>query len=168
MPKDIPDCPDKFQPPEPDRRSEKYDLELITPLFGGGVEVRKNDEKHLISEKAIRGQLRFWWRATRGRMFDTPDALWRREEEIFGSTEFASPLRVVVNLQNAPLFASKRDFPQRKYPGYALFALQQGEQVICEGLKFWVTLSWVGESQLTRQRAAQNAARVKGQANGAA
>jgi CRISPR-associated protein Cmr1 len=43
---------------------------LITPLFGGGVEPGVNDDVTLISGKAIRGHLRFWWRATRGGQFD--------------------------------------------------------------------------------------------------
>src|SRR4051794_27912637 len=42
---------------------------LITPLFGGGVEPGVNDDVTLISGKAIRGHLRFWWRATRGGQF---------------------------------------------------------------------------------------------------
>lgn len=40
--------------------------QLITPLFGGGVEAGKNDSQMPINGKSIRGQLRFWWRATRG------------------------------------------------------------------------------------------------------
>jgi CRISPR type III-B/RAMP module RAMP protein Cmr1 len=40
--------------------------QLITPLYGGGVEANKNDELTPIRGTEIRGQLRFWWRATRG------------------------------------------------------------------------------------------------------
>ena len=36
--------------------------ELITPLYGGGVESTKVDEKMPIRVSSIRGQLRFWWR----------------------------------------------------------------------------------------------------------
>lgn len=39
-----------------------YDVELITPLFGGGVEAGVNDLEMPIRAKALRGQLRFWWR----------------------------------------------------------------------------------------------------------
>src|SRR5947209_16197898 len=45
-------------------QERKY--ELITPLFGGGVEPKKNNLEQLINGKSIRGQLRFWWRACRG------------------------------------------------------------------------------------------------------
>ena len=50
------------------KQVRKY--KLITPLFGGGVEPGVNDEMTPISGKAIRGHLRFWWRATRGGQFD--------------------------------------------------------------------------------------------------
>lgn len=36
--------------------------ELITPMYGGGVESTKVDEKMPIRVSSIRGQLRFWWR----------------------------------------------------------------------------------------------------------
>ena len=39
---------------------------LITPLFGGGVESKESDPIKCVTEKGIRGQLRFWWRACKG------------------------------------------------------------------------------------------------------
>jgi CRISPR-associated protein Cmr1 len=64
-----------------------HKYELITPLFGGGVEPGINDEITPITGKTIRGQLRFWWRATRGgefgggrdgllQMKECEDAIW--------------------------------------------------------------------------------------------
>jgi CRISPR-associated protein Cmr1 len=44
--------------------------ELITPLFGGGVEPGFADPATIIRGPSIRGQLRFWWRACRGGLFD--------------------------------------------------------------------------------------------------
>lgn len=66
----------KIQPPQnliPDEpplapgevRQERH-YRLITPLFGGGVEPGAADPVTIIRGTAIRGQLRFWWRATRG------------------------------------------------------------------------------------------------------
>ncbi len=40
----------------------RYDVELITPLFGGGVKAGENDTRLPIRAKSLRGQLRFWWR----------------------------------------------------------------------------------------------------------
>lgn len=42
------------------------EYKLITPLFGGGVEPGYADPISVIRASEIRGQLRFWWRATRG------------------------------------------------------------------------------------------------------
>src|SRR5690348_3068260 len=60
------------------RQERKY--ELITPLFGGGVEPGVNDEVTPISGKAIRGQLRFWWRATRGQFGGDDEGLRKMKE----------------------------------------------------------------------------------------
>lgn len=56
---------------------------IITPLFGGGVAPRENDELKLIRETSIRGQLRFWWRAMRGS--GSLSEMKKREDAIFGS-----------------------------------------------------------------------------------
>ncbi|MBT9176799.1 MAG: hypothetical protein DDT20_01121 [Firmicutes bacterium] len=58
--------------------------ELITPLFGGGVESGVADPVTIIRGSEIRGHLRFWWRACRGgqfggnlaRMKEAEDLLW--------------------------------------------------------------------------------------------
>ena len=65
MPKEIPACPKKPNPTVEEGRS--YKIELITPIFGGGVEPRVNDPSFPIRPTTIRGQLQFWWRATAGR-----------------------------------------------------------------------------------------------------
>ena len=39
---------------------------LLTPLFGGGVEPREADPVSVVRATAVRGHLRFWWRAVRG------------------------------------------------------------------------------------------------------
>src|SRR5437764_717146 len=86
MPKDIPNCPGK--PQETVELPKTYAVEVITPLVGGGVEAGRIDERFPIRATAIRGHLRHWWRLTIGRSLGA--GMWRREEEIFGSTEFPS------------------------------------------------------------------------------
>jgi CRISPR-associated protein Cmr1 len=57
---------------------------VITPLFGGGVEPAQADPISVVRASEVRGQLRFWWRATRGGQFggnlqamrDAEEALW--------------------------------------------------------------------------------------------
>ncbi len=59
--------------------------ELITPLFGGGSEANVVDVDNPIKGTAVRGHLRFWWRATRGGRFDGDLKKMKAcEDEIFG------------------------------------------------------------------------------------
>src|ERR671926_1469036 len=86
------------------RQTRKY--KLLTPLFGGGVEPGVNDEVTPISGKAIRGHLRFWWRATRGGQHGKLDEMKKAEVSIWGGvgdddTGQPSTVQVVVNIISA-------------------------------------------------------------------
>jgi CRISPR-associated protein Cmr1 len=78
-------------PPEIKKREDGRIIQvrrykLITPLFGGGVEPNQADPITVVRGTEIRGQLRFWWRATRGGQFDgNLPKMRQREEEIWGS-----------------------------------------------------------------------------------
>ncbi|WP_338709149.1 type III-B CRISPR module RAMP protein Cmr1 [Paenibacillus amylolyticus] len=78
-------------------RANTYTIALVTPMFGGGHETGQVDANRLIRESTIRGQLRFWWRATRGARFKNTYELRQREAEIFGDTVTPSSVRVTVN-----------------------------------------------------------------------
>ena len=58
----------------------KFDVEFVTPTFLGGAygnaEIRTAPFKNL---------LRRWWRIVNGRL--SPEELWKKESELFGSTE---------------------------------------------------------------------------------
>jgi len=159
-PSDIPPCPQGLARPPSDRVVQEYKIHLITPLFGGGVDVRMNDPSRPIRESAIRGQLRFWWRATRGRRFGHTSALSQQEEAIFGSTQFPSPLCVEVESFASPAFVEKTAF-QSGPARYALFALQDGDQLIREGLEFRLKLTWISVRELALRRKAQNKERLQ-------
>lgn len=66
--------------PVVDMITQVREYELITPLMGGGVEAGYVDLELPVNAKAIRGHLRFWWRATRGGQYPTIAKL--RESEI--------------------------------------------------------------------------------------
>ncbi|MBI2806670.1 MAG: type III-B CRISPR module RAMP protein Cmr1 [Planctomycetes bacterium] len=92
---DIPDCPPK---PTPGRTGERsYDIELITPMFGGGVSTRVNDPSFPIRPTSIRGQLQFWWRATVGAQYATRQELRAAQSAVWGDT-LASRLQVRVEV----------------------------------------------------------------------
>jgi CRISPR-associated protein Cmr1 len=96
MPKMI-DCPPEPPRSAPVQEERTYRIELITPLFGGGVDAGVNDPTMPIRATAIRGQLQFWWRATRGAAFADLEALRTRHCQVWGATEHASPVNVLVN-----------------------------------------------------------------------
>jgi CRISPR-associated protein Cmr1 len=50
----------------PGKVTWKAEIELISPVYGGGAEPGRFDEDRPFRGPAIRGQLRFWWRATQG------------------------------------------------------------------------------------------------------
>jgi CRISPR-associated protein Cmr1 len=106
--------PNIEKPPEvvkkpDDRITETRKYRLITPLFGGGVKTQEADPLTVIRGASVRGQLRFWWRATRGGQFNGDlEAMRKAENAIWGSAakkgdENTGPSKVqvvVLNIQN--------------------------------------------------------------------
>ncbi|HMA33299.1 MAG TPA: type III-B CRISPR module RAMP protein Cmr1 [Chloroflexia bacterium] len=75
--------PPAVQPaPRPGTVTETRDYELITPLFGGGAAPREADPVTVVRGTAIRGQLRFWWRACRGARYGGDLARLRAAEDL--------------------------------------------------------------------------------------
>lgn len=95
--KSVPPRPSGVEP-HPHSIARVYKLQLITPLFGGGVEAGVNDPITLIRPSSIRGHLRFWWRATRGEEYETAEALRAREGEIWGTTDNPSSVQIEVRV----------------------------------------------------------------------
>ena len=67
------------------RETIKLELQLITPMFGGGYKAREVDTVQPIRPAAIRGHLRFWWRATAGARYATVEELHKAERELWGA-----------------------------------------------------------------------------------
>lgn len=82
------------------------DVELITPLFGGGVEAKKVDEACWLRGSEVKASLRFWWRALYGHRYPTSKDLHEAESKLFGSAKgnegVASPVAVGVVQIQAP------------------------------------------------------------------
>jgi CRISPR-associated protein Cmr1 len=91
--------------------------------------------------------------------------MWQREEEVFGSTEFPSPLAVRVSgCSSVEQFdPSDGKLVDRFGPvAYALFASIENEhRVAAEGIKFDLMIHVPGADYLNRRRAAQNDQRKK-------
>ena len=59
--------------------------QLITPLYGGGVEPEKADEISVVRATEIKGHLRFWWRAIYGGTYDDVNQMRETEEALWGA-----------------------------------------------------------------------------------
>jgi CRISPR-associated protein Cmr1 len=81
-----PSSPPEVVKREKDFTTQSRRYKVITYLYGGGVEAEKADPVTIVRPSEIRGQLRFWWRATQGgRSGGKLSELRKLEEEIWGS-----------------------------------------------------------------------------------
>lgn len=147
-------CIDGIESIGPGGSSEErvYEIELITPMYGGGVVAGVNEQERPIRVPSIRGQLRFWWRATRGTAFTSLEELKKREAAIWGSTERSSPtwVRVACDSYNQVRErAANYGFEKYGPETYALFpAVNNGQNLVKEGLKFTVSLRCLKEHEV--------------------
>lgn len=93
---DIPVCPGPPAIRSVARTTQEYAIGLVTPLFGGGVEAGNPDESMPIRGTSIRGQLQFWWRATRDASCGNYSDLLARHAEVWGTTDKSSPVEVDI------------------------------------------------------------------------
>ncbi|HRI06726.1 MAG TPA: type III-B CRISPR module RAMP protein Cmr1, partial [Nannocystaceae bacterium] len=77
-----------------------FTFRLITPMFGGGVEIngpqKPCDPITPIRVPSIRGQLRFWWRACNPAKAETAEELFKAEEALWGSTKEPSKVQIAL------------------------------------------------------------------------
>jgi len=135
----VPARPENTQPMAEKLKLE-YAIKTITPIFGGGVDPGKSDPVSVVRVPAIRGHLRFWWRAVRGSQSGlTVSALRKREAEIWGSASVPSAVVVEVKVTNPGKSVDWAHYaPNARgtevlqvhdgYPGYALFPFQRNLQ----------------------------------------
>lgn len=108
-----------------------YHLKVVTPMAGGGAVTRTPSAE--IRAASIRGQLRWWWRATQvGSVKSTTD-LFRDEANLFGSASRAGRVQVRVEVTHdhgvdevSPSVLTKlRDTPWRNELTYALWPFRR-------------------------------------------
>ena len=111
----------------------KTRVEVLTPMFGGGVwidpregrtHLKEPDEVTPIRGAAIRGQLRFWWRATHGARCGSIAVMREREDALWGNASL--PSSVGLRLEGSRLGApAPMDVPDSdKDLSYATFPLR--------------------------------------------
>ena len=150
----IPAPTDILAPNVTNVKSKEFDVELITPMYGGGATTGCNDSDFPIRPTSIRGQLRFWWRATRGARFTTSKELFEEEEKIWGSTDV--PSSTIVRVES-PSWTKRRNYvgPRDDNYGfkridpeaYVLFSAAAADtnrrDLVKEDLQFSVSISYV-------------------------
>ncbi|MEA3308549.1 MAG: type III-B CRISPR module RAMP protein Cmr1 [Chloroflexota bacterium] len=133
--------PPEVKKREDERITQERRYKLITPLFGGGVEPNQADPITVVRGTEIRGQLRFWWRATRGGQFNGDlDKMRQAEAAIWGAAagnggpskvnvyvydvvegKLDRPFEVTRNRYGRPSIRPRKD---SVVPAYAAFPLQ--------------------------------------------
>lgn len=109
---------------------EKRSYELITPLFGGGVEPNTPDPVTTIRATEIRGHLRFWWRATRGGQFATIEELKAKEDEIWGAAAKFDKEGKIIAGPSVNLKVEMKDIKKLEYiPTYQICTDKNNEFV---------------------------------------
>ena len=145
---------------------QKRKYELITPLYGGGVDANAADPISVVRATEIRGQLRFWWRAIRGGQGEGDPDIKTREDEIWGKAyekgdKGIPPDQIVqivvdVSQEGTPIkpFRMRGRTPVaiNDIPGYVAFPLQpdQNERKkanplipdVRKGVQFLLTISY--------------------------
>ncbi|NMC30042.1 MAG: type III-B CRISPR module RAMP protein Cmr1 [Pelolinea sp.] len=136
------------------KQARKY--ELITPLYGGGVEPNKADPISTVRATEIRGQLRFWWRATCGGRFDgNLEKMREQEEKIWGSSaEKNKPGPSLINIcviehnpgneiKQIQQGKEKVDiWDQNSKWGYVSFPLREEEGKVRQNVRFTIEISF--------------------------
>jgi CRISPR-associated protein Cmr1 len=141
-------------------QSRRY--ELITPLFGGGVTPGKQDPVTPVRGTIIRGQLRFWWRATRAGHYTSIEELRRAESLLWGAASTATDARpslVQIAVTDADpgrefIVTDNRGHPATDNRGdpiavghfrspfsYVAFPLQQLRGTVQDGIAFTLTIT---------------------------
>lgn len=127
---------EQLDPPAEAVTRTTLSLSLATPMFGGGVKPGEVDLSQPFRPSAIRGQLRFWWRATAGARFSKPDELFEAEARLWGDTRQSSRVRLRVKNFEAkvthPGWGTERlrngeTRDVRREPAYIYFPIKPGE-----------------------------------------
>lgn len=83
----------------PARCEISVDVEVVTPILGGGSQTRALDDVDVIRAATVRGHLRSWWRALHGHEHPAPKALNAAEGELWGHAATEEGGRSAVEIQ---------------------------------------------------------------------
>ncbi len=96
------------------RTTRKFLCEIVTPMFIGGAEPKQAE----LRAASIKGSLRFWWRALYGS--NNLNEMKERENEIFGSTDGKSKIKIKINANLKPVLKNLPKGAMFKVKGFSL------------------------------------------------
>jgi len=106
-------APDWAAPKRADRVTLTIPVEVITPILGGGCELRELDDDDVIRGATVRGHLRFWWRALYAhdppQPPPAPQTVFGRESELWGRAATDGKSESAVDLRIEVLEAGESD-----------------------------------------------------------
>jgi CRISPR-associated protein Cmr1 len=115
----------------------EYHFETITPVFGGGARAGFNDDAMPVRWPAVRGNLRFWWRATSGARFTTVEELFEAETALWGSASRRGAVTLSGEVTRpGEAFQALGRGRNTEFPLYALFPFKDNEFRARRGLAF--------------------------------
>ena len=132
--------------------TKSYEFSLITPMFGGDVESFKINESAPVRSQAVKGQLRFWWRAMQG--YTDKAELLQAETEIWGGSlagkKCQSKVKVsVANFKGLKVSPIKKERPWTEpniLASYVLFPVYNDKKLenpslLCQA-DFTITITY--------------------------
>lgn len=127
-----------------DYKTQVREYELITPLFGGGAVAQEADAVSVVRVPSIRGQLRFWWRATRGaNAKGSLTDMRKREEALWGMAGSDSPTASKVSLSLEVIDpGTPRSWRDISGVDYAIFPLRGSDKRLITGVKFSLSITY--------------------------
>ena len=149
------------RPPDwvlPSTVSRTFKVSVVTPMFGGGATLKEANANYPLRAAAIRGSLRFWWRAVKGCHHATAAKLFAAEEQLWGSMSVPGKIAISVTVddkgksQPCAVYPPGKSFPQftQGWPPYALFsfkgqssrgAVEESPSSALVGVKFTLTIT---------------------------
>jgi len=143
------DPPELLARADLNRVMQTREYRLITPLFGGGVRPGEADPVTTVRGSTVRGQLRFWWRATRGGHYGNNLAKLKQAEDLLwgAASTPQNPRPALVDLsimvtdmgQDEPPYEVVQNANSGRFqvrprshiaPSYAAFPLQPKQEAL--------------------------------------
>ena len=134
--------------PFPGTQTATFSINVITPLYGGGVEASKPDIENPIRSSEIRGNLRFWWRTIFGGRYATTREMLLHEQQVWGATDMPR-VNVGVSVKQINGWRNPQDYNRNSSEGYALHALFSSDSnLLREGIIFETSICWPDDDRL--------------------